>query len=141
MAEDLEALRGLVRRLHVHYDVDPEVEIRGDIRVTVAFQVRLWGLHAKGAHALPGCPKCHELRGRLQEIADFALAGDSGRGWAAIEPLRPALYDSRVLPGVDEIALRICVARSGVEAPVGEREERFLKAIREKLRMIDVPEV
>jgi hypothetical protein len=141
MPEQLEALRDVARRLHVHYDVGPEVVFRGGQRVMVGFEVRLWAVHARGARALPGCAKCLDLVDELRCIADWVVSREERPTRAELEPFRPALYDSRVVPDADEVALSIrLIHREGYDRPIDPCEERCLKEIRAKLRQIGVPE-
>ncbi len=141
MPERLEELRALVRRLHVHYDVEPELEVRDGARVKVALLVRLWGVHAKGAGALPGCAKCHEIVSRLRLVAEYALDHDTSMQ-IALEPFRRALYDSRVVPGTDEVALpiRITTPTRDAAPPASRGEEQCLRLIRARLKELGVPE-
>jgi hypothetical protein len=141
MPEKVEELRALVRRLHVHYDVEPELEMRGSARVKVAQVVRLWGIHEKGSGPLPGCEKCHEIISRLERVAAYVL-DDATSMQFEVEPFRPALYDSRVVPGTDEVALpiRIPVSPQAAATPASESAERCLKLIRARLKELGVPE-
>ena len=141
MPANVEELRSLVRRLHVHYDVESELEVRNGARVKVGLLVRLWGVHAKGAGALPGCAKCHEIVSRLRLIAEYALDHDTSMQ-IALEPLRRALYDSRIVPEADEVALpiRITPPTGDRTAHVAAGEERCLKLIRARLRELGIPE-
>ena len=137
MPGDLEELRSLARRLHVHFDVEPELDLQNGARVRVGLLVRLWGVHAKGAGALPGCTKCHEIVSRLKLILEYALDRDTSMH-VAVEPFRRALYDSRVIPGADEVALAIRISSPGAQGAA--TQERFLKALRARLRELGVPE-
>jgi hypothetical protein len=141
MPREIEELRALVRRLHVHYDVEPELDLRGGARVRIGLFVRLWGVHAKGSGPLPGCPKCREIFSRLQLVAEYALEGETSMQ-IALEPLRRALYDSRVVPGTDEIALpiRITAPAGDAATPARGGEERCLKLIRARLKELGVSE-
>lgn len=139
MRRDGDELRALAGRLHAHYDIQAELDLRDGARVTVALIVRLWAVHARGARALPGCPRCRELRSDLERIAAFALSG-LAESRVTIAPLRPALYVSPVVPGADEIALVIRVAHGDGGAPIDGCEERSVKAIRTQLRLLGVLE-
>jgi hypothetical protein len=138
---NLEELRGIARKLHAHYDIEPEIVFRADARLKVGFHVRLWGCHAKGARAMPGCSLCSDIDLQLRQIAEFVVPHDERPTRLELEPARPALYDSKVVPGADEIALSIrLVHREGYDQPVDKCEERCLKEILAKLRELVIPE-
>lgn len=141
MRGDDEEVRSLARRLHAHFDVVPELELRQGARVRVALLVRVWGVHPKGARALPGCAKCRELLAGLSRIVEHAL-GDEVPWQLAIEPFRRALYESRVVPGADEVALAIRLSPPGPPGATsaGPAEERQLKELRAQLRALGIPE-
>lgn len=40
-------LAQIARARQVHFDVEPEIVMRGSERVKVGFQVRLWGVRAR----------------------------------------------------------------------------------------------
>ena len=138
---DFAALRELARRRHVHYDVAPEVVYRDGTRVTVGFDLRLWAVHDKGAHALPGCPKCLDLASELGALVGAVLPEAGRPTIAQVEPMEPALADSRVVPGADEVEILVrLIHRGRYEAPVDACEERCLREIRQRLRDLGVPE-
>ena len=141
MLMNVEGLRATVQRLHVHFDVEPEIDLQGRTRIKVGLIVRLWGVHAKGAKALPGCAKCHEVVAELRKLAEFAIDHDAGLLRVDIEPMNRRLYDSRVVQGADEVALPIRIA-NGEErtTPTDARAEAFLKKVRARLRELGVPE-
>jgi hypothetical protein len=141
MPMDAEALRGVAERLHAHYDVEPELGFRDGARYRTGTLVRLWGVHRKGARALPGCPKSREIASALTAIAKYVLDHEDGID-AELEPSDWALYVSRVVPGADEIALGIRVARLTADRTpqVFEAEERCLRRLRARLRELEVPE-
>lgn len=137
----LEQLRAVTRRLRAHFDVVPVLELRGDTRLRVGSVVRLWGVHPKGARALPGCPKSRAIFSDLEPVAAYALGGDPSMQ-IALDPLRPALYESRVVPGADEIALAIRITPRADHGAAAARaaEERYLKLVRARLRELGVSE-
>jgi hypothetical protein len=140
-AKELERLRAIVSSLHVHFDVEQELELQGRARVRVGLIVHLWGVHAKGARALPGCPKSHGVVDALRPIAAFALDHDAGTLRIEIEPMRHALYDSRVVPGADEVGLPIRIGHgAGKTTPIDGRAEKFLKEVRARLKKLGAQE-
>jgi hypothetical protein len=72
----------------------------------------------------------------------FALDDDLRSGQVGVEPFRPALYDSRVVPGADEIAitLRFVGDRPPRERVNGVDDDRALKLFRSRLKALGVPE-
>lgn len=134
-------LHEIARAHHVHFDVAPEVTFRATERVKVGFEVRLWATHARGARAMPGCPKCRDLAADLQRIAEWAVPSEDRATRIEIEPFRPALYESTVVPGVDEIAITIrLVHRDGYDRPIDACEELCMKEIRQRLRALGIVE-
>jgi hypothetical protein len=140
-ASTMDDYRLIVARHHVHFDVAPEVTFVGDVPRKVGFQLRLWGAHQKGARALPGCPKCLPIVEDLRRLARGVLPPDDRPTRAILEPFEPALYDSHVVPGADEVALSIrLVHREGYQEAIDPCEERCLKEIRERMRELKIPE-
>jgi hypothetical protein len=141
MTTDIEALRDIAKERHVHFDVEPEMVIRGSERLKVGFRVRLWAVHRKNARALPGCPKCLALVEELRTIAD-AIVPPTGRATTVeVEPFWPGLYDSAVVPSADEVALSLRLFhREGLDQPIDGCEERCLKEMRGRLRSLGIPE-
>lgn len=131
----------IARARQVHYDVEPKIVIRGSERMKVGFQVRLWAIHSKGARALPGCPKCWSLLEDLRRIAEDIAPTDERPSRTEVAPFRSALYDSRVVPGADEVSVTIClIHRDGYDRPIDACEERCLKGIRARLRILGIRE-
>ena len=141
MTATLVELSEIARTRQIHFDVEPEIVLRGSERVKVGFQVHLWGVHPKGARALPGCPKCWDLLEDLRRIAEEVVPSDDRPSRTELEPFRRALYESRVVPGADEVAMTIrLIHREGYDRPVDACEERCLKEIRTRLRALGVRE-
>jgi hypothetical protein len=137
----LDRLRASAERLHLHFDVEPELAPCGEMRATLGLVVRLWGVHAKGARALPGCPKTRAIAAHLRDIAGYALAGDAG-ALGELEPVRRALYESRVVLGADEVALGIRIVERTPRRTGGATasEERCLGMVRARLRALGASE-
>ncbi len=138
---DAVGLSEIARNRHVHFDVEPEMIIRGSERVKVGFEVHLWAVHPKGARALPGCPKCWELVNDLRRIAEAVVPPEGRPTRSELEPFGRALYDSRVVPGSDEVSVTIHLFhREGYDRPIDACEEQCLKEIRARLRALGIPE-
>jgi hypothetical protein len=136
MALDLktqEAMQGLVKRHHVHFDVRDEVASDGEQRQKLGYRVRLWAV-VSGARLLPGDASASLFADALRALARKVVPEAAGTQ-VTIEPPEAALYDSRVVPGADEIALDILLVHEG-HAPAGEGEERCLKRVRKTLESV-----
>lgn len=134
-------LRALVRQRHVHFEVRPELVVRGDVRLKVGFEARVWSVHDRGAHALPGCSRCDMLHAELERIVQWAMPEGGRPTRLEVERTRRSLYDSREVPGSDEVAVVVrLVHRDGYEAPIDACEERCLRELRERLRWLGIPE-
>jgi hypothetical protein len=141
MSPAAEALRSVAGRLHAHFEVEPELEVRDGARARTGVVVRLWGVHPRGARALPGDGRSREIASRLAAIAGWALGQDAA-ALAEVVPIDRALYESRVVPGADEVAVGIRIApRLPERTPdAAAREERCLRAVRSRLRELEIPE-
>lgn len=134
-------LRRIARERRMHFEVAPELVLRGAERKKVGFQIRLWAVHPRGTRPLPNCPKCWTLVEDLRRIAVHAMPGAERATVSVLEPFRPALYESRVVPGTDEVSLAIRLFhREGDERPVDACEEQCLKEIRCRLRALGIAE-
>lgn len=134
-AARFQAVRGLVQRHHVHFDVREEVVADGEQRQKLGFRVRLWAV-VSGARLLPGDAAASLFATALRAVAERVIPEDPGTTTVSIEPTEPALYDSRVVPGADEIALDILLLHGLGNGPAGDDEERCLKAIRKTLESV-----
>jgi hypothetical protein len=132
--------RDFVRRHSVHYDVRDELVVEGGQRRKVGYRVRLWGV-VPGQGLLPAEVRDSPFARSLFALAEQLVSGDGADTVVSIEPLAPALYDSRVVTGADEIALDIKLVRAGLgEASSGAAEERCLRAIRRALEKLGAPQ-
>ena len=139
--DHFEHLRDSARRHHVHFEVQPELILERDVLTQVGYQVRVWTVHDKGAHAMPGCVKCRELLAELDRIVQWAIPTEDRPTRIEIERPGAALYDSKEVPGSDEVALTIrLVHREAYAAPIDACERRCLQQIRERLRGLGIPE-
>ncbi len=140
-SSDALALREMARNRHVHFDVEPELVIRGSVRMKVGFEVHLWAVHPKGARALPGCPKCWDLVDDLRRIAEAVVPPEGRPTRSELEPFRRALYESRVVPNADEVSVTIRLFhKEGYDRPIDACEEQCLKEICGRLRALGIPE-
>jgi hypothetical protein len=136
----LEPAREFVRRHHVHYDIRDELVVDGEERRKVGYRVRLWGVVPRGGF-LPADAAESPFAQELVALAEHVVPDDRGDTAVSIQPPAPALYDSRVVAGADEIALDIRLVHGAFgDAPSGAAEDRCLKSIRRILDQIGAPQ-
>lgn len=139
--DTLQELRALARRRHVHFDIRPDIAYRNHHPMAVGFEVRVWGVHDKGARAMPGCDRCRPILEELERVVRWALPPEESKTRIEVVPCDRSLYDSEVLPGSDEVFVAIRVEHRGaLEAPVDACEERCLRTIRQRLRELGIAE-
>ncbi|HET6437627.1 MAG TPA: hypothetical protein VFG59_06185 [Anaeromyxobacter sp.] len=125
-----------VRRHHVHYDVRDELVVEGDERRKVGYRVRIWGVLPESG-LLPGdaaeSPFARELLALAEEVVPAEREGST----ISVEPPVPALYESRVVVGADEIALDIRLVHGSFgDCASGAAEDRCLRLIRHALESL-----
>ncbi len=137
--EESESLRRLVRDRHVHYDVDLEWMTRRGERSPSGFEVRFFAAHERGARALPACEKSRALASLLRQAAERLLPPFTTPVRYEFEPFVPVLYESRALPGTDEVAVTVRVFTDGdhVAQPA---DDPALRTLRARLRRLGIPE-
>ncbi len=64
-----EAMRGLVQRHHVHFDVREEAVSDGEQRQKLGYRVRLWAV-VSGARLLPGDAAASLFAAALRALAE-----------------------------------------------------------------------
>jgi hypothetical protein len=135
-------LRQFVKLHHVHCSVEPEWVVVGGSRFPVGFDLRLFAVHDKDARALPGGPESRALAASLRKLAESLVPECRTAARFDIEPFSPVLYDSREVAGADEVALTIRLLHHAERYtdPVDASEERCLKMIRERLKLLALPE-
>jgi hypothetical protein len=132
--------REFVLRHHVHYDVRDELVVDGEQRRKVGYRVRLWGVvpqHGLLPADVVESPFAQQLIALAEEIVPEGRLDTS----VSIEPPAPALYDSRVVTGADEIALDIRLVHDGTGDPTsGAAEDSCLRRIRRALETLGAPQ-
>jgi hypothetical protein len=134
--------REFVKRHHVHYSVAPDWVAGREGRWSVGFEVRLFAVQGKGAGGLPGGPRSRALVRRLGNLAQALLPDCRTMAHIDFDPFRPALYDSSEVPGADEVALtmRLLHCSEDYSLPVDAAQERCLREIRRRLKLLSIPE-
>ena len=135
-------LRQIVKRHRVTYRIDPALEIVGNARVTVGYDVELLGAHPAHAGVTPGCSRCFPLWQDLDLIGRAVRERLDGRASVTLAmPFRPELTSSKAPDGTDRDEVRLDLAirhRSGYFEPVDHCEQTCLGDIVDMLRLIGV---
>lgn len=138
----LNELRQLTQRHRVTYSVDPALEIVGDIRVVVGYDVELIGAHPPHARVLPGCSHCKLVWDDLQRIASAIREQLEGRASVTgASRFEPSLTSSRAPDGSprDEVRLALSIRhRKSYFEPVDRCEQICLEDIIDTLRLVNV---
>ena len=137
---ELEPARAFVRRHHVHYDVRDELVVDGEERRKTGYRVRLWGV-VPGKSLLPADAAESPFAQELVALAEQVVPQERGDTTIHIQPPAPALYDSRVVEGADEIGLDIRLAHGTFgDAPSGAAEDHCLRSIQQTPELLGAPQ-
>ncbi|MFT3917811.1 MAG: hypothetical protein QM704_28120 [Anaeromyxobacteraceae bacterium] len=129
---DPEAIGAAVRGHRVYHEVYAERAIGARGRPVVAVEVRLWSTLGKaGAKVLAA-----RAAAEAATLVGAAALGEDGAG--DLEPFHSALYDSRQVPGADEIYVAIALRLHGEGAEAERDRDRRLQALRHRLEALGV---
>ncbi len=134
------ALRALVCRHRVAYEIAPAERIVDGERVAVGFDVTLYGTHADGLTVTnPGGPHCRATWEAHQHIAAVARPTEYRPSWSVIRPFDRALHISVARGERLDVELRVEVRhRRDYLAPVDDCERRCLGDIERALERLGV---
>jgi hypothetical protein len=135
----IKALKEIIRKHTVRYEVWPHFEISGGKRLMVGFDIELYGTHDHGATRLsPGCDLCTKTRDDLQRLAEYILPKDQRPSQYEIPPFDQSLHASQGGP-FEVVALIRIEHTHGFFDPIDACEERCLNEMLEKLAELGVP--
>jgi hypothetical protein len=132
------ALGAEIRRHRVYYEVYAEKAIGVKGRPVVAIEVRLWSTLQKLA------PKAEATRAAAAAATRIGTAAGGGNGasgdgpGADLEPFHSALYDSKQVPGADEVFVALALRLHGDGAEAERDRERRLVLLRRRLEVMGV---
>ena len=129
---DRAALERVVRRHRVYHEVYAEKAIGVKGRPVVAIEVRVWAVAEKGG------PKAGTTRAAAEAAALVGSAANGEDGPADLEPFRSALYDSRQVPGADEVFVALALRLHGEGADADRERDRRLTLLRRRLEGLGV---
>jgi hypothetical protein len=125
-------VRSEIRHHRIYYEVYAEKAIGVKGRPVVAIEVRLWAVLEKLG------PRSEATRAAATALASVAGAADAGDGGADLEPFRSALYDSKQVPGADEIYVALALRLRGDGAEAERDRDRRLVALRQRLERLGI---
>lgn len=138
----LKELRKLAQRHQVTYSVDPALEMIGNSRVVIGYDVELIGAHPPHARVLPGCSQCKLIWDDLERIGDAIRGQLEGRASVTRSSrFAPTLTSSRAPDGSprDEVRLALSLRhRTSYFDPVDRCEQICLEDIVDTLRLANV---
>jgi hypothetical protein len=139
-----EALRRIVLRHCVCYEVSPEWSANGGRTTRIGFSISLCGIHENGPgqNDVPGCARCWGTYSALRTIAEWILpeeertcrfeVGVFDRAWHVAPSARR---------GRNETVVTISIFhRSNVHAPIDECQQQCLNEMRESLHGLGIRE-
>lgn len=125
---ELNGLRETSKRHHLRYRVDPALEMVGNGRVVIGYDVELIGAHPVHARVLPGCPHCKRIWDDLDRVAAAIRQRLEGRASVTrASQFNATLTSSRWPDGTprDEVRLALSIRhRAGYFEPVDHCERK-----------------
>jgi hypothetical protein len=108
--DDAEAVKQFAREHHMHYELEPETVDDGTRRRVIGFEVHFFAAHESSQLGAPACPRCRELATELRSLVEHLVhAQPELAARAEVAPAPPALYQSREVPGADEVSVTVRV--------------------------------
>lgn len=136
------ALRTLAQRHSTTYRVDTAVEMQGNSRLALGFDIELIAAHPRGARVMPGCDACKTAWSDLERIADAIRVKLDGRmSVTAIERYVPSLTTTRRPDGTerDEVRLRMSIRhRHGYFGEIDRCEQMCRDDIVDSFKRLDI---
>ena len=136
------APRSLVADIQEHricFEAQRETAQDGEARVTVSLQIWLWATVPKSAGSLPGDTGCRAAVAALQDAAAAVVARARVTPPPVVEAFRWRLYQSRHVPGADELRLELTLpAPPRVDAAGETHRERDLAEVRRALDALGI---
>ena len=141
-----EALRSIVLRHQVCYEVWPEWSGSGGRAIRIGYCVTLYGVNDRNdcvrGHHVPGCPHCGFTYDELRKIAEWIKLTEQRGCRFEIQPFDRALH---IAPkqrwSRNEITVNGQILhRHDVDTPLDDSQEGSLKEMRRILRKLGVSE-
>jgi hypothetical protein len=139
-----EALRQIVLRHRVCYEVWPEWSANGGRAIRIGFALSLCGVHDHSAanQAVPGCPDCWQTYGKLRVVAEW-ITPEQERACrfeiAAFDRAWHVAPNTRQARNETVVTIRI-FHRRNVHAPIDDCQQQCLKQMRQNLAELGIRE-
>lgn len=129
------AIRDLIQRYKVCWEVWPEVIPNGGRLEKTGFALELLGTHADGTeHISLGCDACVEVYFALWRLAKFIVPKDQNLPTCfEIEPFEPALRYCAMRRNRPDVLLEIKIKHRSGFGPVDECEQHCLQLMQNRL--------
>ena len=138
-----EALKDLVRRFRVCYEVWPEFDMVEGHKRQIGLALELLGTHARDMeHPEAGCVHCRTVFSALRRIAEHILPSDHRPSRYEIGPYDQAIHQAHVRRDRADVSLTIRIFhREDFEKPLDECQTRCLSEMLRRLRDLGASEV
>jgi hypothetical protein len=132
--QDPVAIGAEIRGHRIYYEVYAEKAIGVKGRPVVAVEVRLWSTLDRDA------PRAEATRAAAASATRVgaAASGSNGEASADLEPFHSALYDSKQVPGADEVFVALALRLHGDGAEAERDRDRRLSLLRRRLEAMGV---
>lgn len=129
------AVRDLIQRYKICWEVWPEWIVDHSHFEKRGFELELLGTHAEGTdHVSPGCDSCVEVYRALREVAKFIIPQDQSLPTCfEIEPFEPALRYASIRKNRPDVMLEMKIMHRHGLGPIDECEERCLQRMQNQL--------
>jgi hypothetical protein len=130
------ALKDLVQRFRVCWQVWPEQTFVGGEKRQIGFALELYGTHEPGTeHVDPGCAHCSRVMAALREIANSILPRETRPSMYELDWGSQSLSYSPARANRPDVTLTIRIMhRHILDNPVDECETRCLREMEQGLR-------
>jgi hypothetical protein len=132
---DPAALGTEIRAHRIYYEVYAEKAIGVKGRPVVAVELRLWSTLAK---VVPRAEAARAAVGAAERVGTVANGSNGEAAGADLEPVHSALYDSKQVPGTDEVYVALALRLRGDGAEAERDRDRRLVLLRRRLESLGV---
>lgn len=134
-AEHESAIRDLIRRYKICWEVWPEWAGSNSHLEKTGFDLELLGTHAEGTdHVSPGCDACIEVYSALRKVAEHVVPHNPNLPTMfEIEPFEPALRYAAIRKNRPDVLLEMKITHHSGLGPIDDCEKHCLQLMQNRL--------